>query len=250
MRATSIIVFTILLSPFLGLIVSASGSNTDFSSAENIPSDNELRRTIGEEKLYFSVHVKEFTIISFEFGDPNQYFFEWCIYDGPDDSQVVDCYSGEDQFFIDIEAGVEYYYVTIDCGECRHAGDDETTFTISASYEEYEEASVSVNFEVRIVIILAIAAISLITYSILRKNHNMSSDSSTVENVEQETMAIGSDVLEVTSDGGSSSLEMQDSVIAGDSLIGSTKIENQTINDPEAIARAAIEAYRIAKNED
>jgi hypothetical protein len=34
-------------------------------------------------------------------------------------------------------------------------------------------------------------------------------------------------------------------------MIGSTKIENQQIiNDPEAIARAAIEAYRMAKSED
>ena len=49
---------------------------------------------------------------------------------------------------------------------------------------------------------------------------------------------------------GASSFLMQDSVVAGDALVGSTKIESQTINDPEAIARAAIEAYRIAKSED
>ena len=49
---------------------------------------------------------------------------------------------------------------------------------------------------------------------------------------------------------GDSSFLMQDSVVAGDSLVGSTKIESQTINDPEAIARAAVEAYRMAKSED
>jgi hypothetical protein len=49
---------------------------------------------------------------------------------------------------------------------------------------------------------------------------------------------------------GDSSSLMQDSVIAGDSMVGSTKIESQVINDPEAIARAAIEAYRMAKNEE
>ena len=50
---------------------------------------------------------------------------------------------------------------------------------------------------------------------------------------------------------GDSSFLMQDSVVAGDALVGSTKIESQTnINDPEAIARAAIEAYRMAKSED
>lgn len=50
--------------------------------------------------------------------------------------------------------------------------------------------------------------------------------------------------------GGDASLEMQDSVIGGDSMVGSTKIEKQIINDPEAIARAAVEAYRMAKDED
>jgi chromosome segregation ATPase len=55
---------------------------------------------------------------------------------------------------------------------------------------------------------------------------------------------------ELRKSGGDSSLGMQDSVIGGDSMVGSTKIESQIINDPEAIARAAIEAYRMAKNEE
>ena len=54
---------------------------------------------------------------------------------------------------------------------------------------------------------------------------------------------------ELRKSGGDSGLQMQDSVIGGDSMVGSTKIESQIINDPEAIARAAIEAYRMAKNE-
>jgi hypothetical protein len=44
-------------------------------------------------------------------------------------------------------------------------------------------------------------------------------------------------------------LALQDSVMVGDSLFGSTKIDQQIVNDPEAIARAAIEAYRLAKQE-
>lgn len=56
---------------------------------------------------------------------------------------------------------------------------------------------------------------------------------------------------ELRKSGGDASLEMQDSVIGGDSMVGSTKIEKQQIiNDPEAIARAAVEAYRMAKNEE
>jgi phage-related minor tail protein len=46
---------------------------------------------------------------------------------------------------------------------------------------------------------------------------------------------------------GEETLNMQDSVIAGDALIGSTKIQNQVINqtDPEAIVRALIEYERL-----
>lgn len=44
---------------------------------------------------------------------------------------------------------------------------------------------------------------------------------------------------------GEQSVTMQDSVIGGDSLVGSTKIEKQVYNDPEAIARAAVEAFRM-----
>ena len=44
-------------------------------------------------------------------------------------------------------------------------------------------------------------------------------------------------------------LSLQDSVMVGDALFGSTKIDKQIVNDPEAIARAAIAAYRQGKEE-
>lgn len=44
-------------------------------------------------------------------------------------------------------------------------------------------------------------------------------------------------------------LSLQDSVMVGDNLFGSTKIDQQIVNDPEAIARAAIAAYRQGKEE-
>jgi hypothetical protein len=44
---------------------------------------------------------------------------------------------------------------------------------------------------------------------------------------------------------GEQSVTMQDNVIGGDSLVGSTKIEKQVYNDPEAIAKAAVEAFRM-----
>jgi hypothetical protein len=49
--------------------------------------------------------------------------------------------------------------------------------------------------------------------------------------------------------GNGKELTLQDSVMVGDSLFGSTKIDQQIVNDPEAIARAAIEAYRQGKQE-
>jgi len=45
------------------------------------------------------------------------------------------------------------------------------------------------------------------------------------------------------------SLVMSDSVLVGDALFGSTKIDSQIVNDPAAIARAAIEAYREGRRD-
>jgi len=44
-------------------------------------------------------------------------------------------------------------------------------------------------------------------------------------------------------------LSMQDSVVAGDAFVGSTVIDRQIVNDPEAIARAVLEAYRSGRGE-
>ena len=49
----------------------------------------------------------------------------------------------------------------------------------------------------------------------------------------------------IESEGGEQSVSIQDSAIGGDSFVGSTKIDNQIINDPEVIARTAIEAYKM-----
>jgi len=68
-----------------------------------------------------------------------------------------------------------------------------------------------------------------------------------VTDSEQAKLLLQSEIAQVKSQ--DNQLSMQDSVVGGDSLIGSTKIETQTINDPEAIARAAILAYRMAKEE-
>ena len=49
----------------------------------------------------------------------------------------------------------------------------------------------------------------------------------------------------IQSELGEQSVLIQDSAIGGDSFVGSTKIDNQIINDPEVIARTAIEAYKL-----
>ena len=44
-------------------------------------------------------------------------------------------------------------------------------------------------------------------------------------------------------------LSMSDSVIAGDAFVGSTVIDRHIVNDPEAIARAVLDAYRSGRGE-
>jgi hypothetical protein len=51
-------------------------------------------------------------------------------------------------------------------------------------------------------------------------------------------------IVEENKDAGDKSLSLNDSVMVGDNLFNGDKIDKQIINDPEAIARAAIEAYR------
>ena len=45
------------------------------------------------------------------------------------------------------------------------------------------------------------------------------------------------------------SLSFTDSVMVGDSVMGGVKIDKQINNDPEAIARAVINAYRMGQND-
>lgn len=46
------------------------------------------------------------------------------------------------------------------------------------------------------------------------------------------------------------SLSIADSVMVGDTIMGGVTIDKQINNDPEAIARAVIEAYRMGKNDE
>tara|TARA_Y200000002_G_scaffold59530_1_gene44927 strand:+ start:370 stop:1248 length:879 start_codon:yes stop_codon:yes gene_type:complete len=50
-------------------------------------------------------------------------------------------------------------------------------------------------------------------------------------------------------DGAEKTLSLTDSVMVGDSIMGGVKIDKQINNDPEAIARAIIEAYRSGLND-
>jgi hypothetical protein len=56
-------------------------------------------------------------------------------------------------------------------------------------------------------------------------------------------------VFEEQSQSDGKTLTMTDSVLVGDALFGSTKIDQQIVNDPLAIARAAIEAYQQGKKD-
>jgi hypothetical protein len=57
-----------------------------------------------------------------------------------------------------------------------------------------------------------------------------------------------SELLEEKDDS-SKSLTLTDSVMVGDAIMGGVKIDKQIVNDPQAIARAAIEAYRMGKSD-
>jgi hypothetical protein len=50
-------------------------------------------------------------------------------------------------------------------------------------------------------------------------------------------------------EGDEKSLSITDSVMIGDSIMGGVKIDKQINNDPEAIARAVIDAYRMGKDD-
>ena len=50
-------------------------------------------------------------------------------------------------------------------------------------------------------------------------------------------------------EGDEKSLSITDSVMIGDSVMGGVKIDKQINNDPEAIARAVIDAYRMGKSD-
>ena len=50
-------------------------------------------------------------------------------------------------------------------------------------------------------------------------------------------------------EGDEKSLSITDSVMIGDSIMGGVKIDKQINNDPEAIARAVIDAYRMGKSD-
>ena len=47
----------------------------------------------------------------------------------------------------------------------------------------------------------------------------------------------------------SKSLSLTDSVMVGDSVMGGVKIDKQINNDPEAIARAVINAYKMGASD-
>ena len=51
-------------------------------------------------------------------------------------------------------------------------------------------------------------------------------------------------IIAETNLSGEKSLSLMDSVMVGDALFNGDKIDRQIFNDPNAIARAAIEAYK------
>ena len=106
------------------------------------------------------------------------------------------------------------------------------------SLEELELISQQIEY------IIANDKISLVQYQSLTNRIERRSKSlgSTKTMDDDATNPVGNDIGTKSIHQSSS---VHDSVVSGDAYVGSTKINNQIFNDPEVIARAAVEAYKL-----
>ncbi|MEC7239452.1 MAG: hypothetical protein VXV81_04820, partial [Candidatus Thermoplasmatota archaeon] len=56
-------------------------------------------------------------------------------------------------------------------------------------------------------------------------------------------------IIKQSEDSSSKNLSLMDSVLVGDPLFNGDKIDKQVVNDPKAIAKAAIEAYKAGRKD-
>lgn len=70
-----------------------------------------------------------------------------------------------------------------------------------------------------------------------------------IDEIRESKQEIERSIEDKSNDEGGKSLSLTDSVLVGDSIMGGMKIDKQINNDPEAIARAVINAYREGKKD-
>jgi len=166
MRGRAIIIFFTLLSSVYLANVSASNSNTDYSTSQKLSPGKTVDGIINDDPLYFSIQPESNTRITFVFDDPDGQYLEFCVYDGDDKSDLINCYRGFDYVYShDQNAETENYYVKITCSECELEGINNVRFSIVS---EYTESTGTTQY----VIVFGIAIIAISGLIIIRVKQN------------------------------------------------------------------------------
>jgi hypothetical protein len=238
------IILIILLSQIS--FVSAEPSDSDFETATIIDPDTTWKGTIKAElnyRQYFKIETEIGTDFIFEFQDFDQQWLSFCIYDA--ELGLMDCIQEETAYGGVISyrnrATSEAYLVEVYCSECEWGEWDGPEYAISAQYTENNDA-----FTMYMLIgIVVMIAIGVVLFRKSRAESEKAISPIIVERVVEKEKHIESTINSENSETRAVT-SFQDSVHQGN-IIGGDNIRTEVINDPEAIARAAIEAYEMGK---
>jgi len=145
-----LILWAVIGSLMYPMVASESEPNDDFDSATTLESGVTHEGIIQADDIYFKINTASILwpnpgniglIIEFDFTDWNGEYLEFCVYDGNQSSDRVNCITP----FDDGETGVTHfqkadtsiYFVKISCSECA-AHDSEARYFISATLHQDE----------------------------------------------------------------------------------------------------------------
>ena len=133
-KITIFIVATILLLP----ISNVSGTNSDFDNATLLQSGVTHDGLIeGDNEIFFKIGVPVGDVIEFQFNDLDGQYIEFCVYDGNQSSDRIECLGehtspGSTTYYQ--KAITKAYFVKIHCSECaggQNGGD--ARYSLSAT---------------------------------------------------------------------------------------------------------------------
>jgi hypothetical protein len=137
-------ILALLASVWLSTNLVAASSNTDFSTAQPLETGISHRGNIDSIDLYFSINPQLETVFEFEVVDVEGQYLEFCLYHGPSESMLVDCFGYETKpttLRISEVAVKDTYYLRISCGECELEGVGNVEYLISAEFTKQILAS-------------------------------------------------------------------------------------------------------------